>query len=230
MATPFTPDSFYDGACGFAETALQAHHSRQYRRVALDAGTALEHLIKACLASRSPALLTELRSEGSFPSLIGLLGISSAKPPQRVRTVSLRDAMRRVKALVVSSASDDDLETLVDMRDGVVHAGADVEVEERLLVAFVQLADALLVDLNRERASFWGNQLEVVDALLAEASDKVVHRVEVRFASAHAEFRRLREEGEELVRALRRIQETQRLDSGQKMTPCPVSYLSPQGS
>jgi hypothetical protein len=31
------------------------------QRVAIDAGTALEHLTKACLVSRSPALLTELK-------------------------------------------------------------------------------------------------------------------------------------------------------------------------
>jgi len=44
-------------------TTLQAHHARDYRRVALDAGTALEHLLKACLAARvhvHPRLLDDL--------------------------------------------------------------------------------------------------------------------------------------------------------------------------
>ena len=42
--------------------ALGAHYRGDHQRVAGDAGTALEHLTKACLASRSPALLADLKS------------------------------------------------------------------------------------------------------------------------------------------------------------------------
>jgi hypothetical protein len=75
-----------------------------------------EHLAKACLAKRSPALLTELRSQANFPSLLRLLGITEGQPPGQLRTVGLRDALDRVKVFVNSRASDADLKTLVDMR------------------------------------------------------------------------------------------------------------------
>lgn len=159
-------------------------------RVAIDAGTALEHLAKACLAKRSPALLTELKNEGSFPSLLRLLGIAAGEPPRQLRTVGLRDALARVKMLVTSQAAEADLRMLVDMRDGTVHAAQDEQVEERLLAAFVQHADALVADLGRDRAKLWGGQLTVVDALLADATDKVAHRVGVKLAEARANFQR----------------------------------------
>jgi hypothetical protein len=187
---PLTPDALYDSAREFAGTALAAHHDQKYRRVAVDAGTALEHLAKACLAQRSPALLTELKSEANFPSLLRLLGMVAGEPPRQLRTVGLRDALARVRMLVTSQAAEPDLRMLVDMRDGTVHAAQDEQVEERLLAAFVQHADALIADLGRDRAEFWGGQLAVVDALLVDATDRVAHRVGVKLAEARANFQR----------------------------------------
>lgn len=53
----------------FALSSLEAHHADSQLRVPLDAGTALEHLAKASLALRSPALLAELKGETSFRSV-----------------------------------------------------------------------------------------------------------------------------------------------------------------
>jgi hypothetical protein len=187
--TDLTPASFIESARDFAGSALEAHIAGQFRRVALDAGTALEHLAKACLAKRSPALLTELRSEANFPSLLVLLGIASGSPPGLLRTVSLRDALARLRRLITTSASSADLETLISMRDGTVHTASTDEVETRLIVAFLQHADGLLTDLDLDREIFWGRQAGVVDALLVNASDQVTHRVEVLMAAARARFR-----------------------------------------
>jgi hypothetical protein len=93
-----------------------------------------------------------------------------------------------VKTFVSSKASTDALETLVDLRDGAIHIGANTAVEESLIIAFVQLTESLLADLNRKRAAFWGNQLVVVDTLLEEASDKVAHRVSVKIEAARVRF------------------------------------------
>src|SRR5262249_28270246 len=203
-----TAEAFYESARDFAATALQAHHETEYRRVTLNAGTALEHLLKACLASRSPALLTEFKNEANFFSLLRLLDMPAGRPPGQVRTVSLRDALTRVKTFVTtSSASEDDLLTLVGMRDGTVHAALDDEVEERLVVAFVHHTDALLADLRRDRAVFWGGQLSVVDALLAEAGSKVAHDVAVKLAAARAYFaERYGKELAELVDSIRELE------------------------
>ena len=222
MVLAFTPDRFYASASDFGQTALQARHSGQAQRLAVDAATCLEHLAKACLAKRSPALLTELRNESSFASLLRLLDIEAGPPPRQLRTVGLRDALVRVKVFVVSRASEVDLRTLVDLRDGVVHAAQDGEVEDRLLVAFVQHADALLEDLGRDRAEFWAPQLAVVDALLMEAADKVERRVRVSIAAARANYeQRWGRIDPEIVSALKRLA---RADPGPDgmLHACPV--------
>jgi hypothetical protein len=192
VTVPLSDEAFYVSACGFAQSALQAHHAEDYRRVALEAGTALEHLLKACLAKRSPALLIELKNtDNNFQSLLQLLNIREGGPLRLVRTVSLRDALVRVRTFVKSAASWTDLETLVSMRDGTVHAALDDQVEERLLVAFVQHADALLTDLGRDRVEFWSPAfLPVIDALLTDASDKFAPYAAVKFAAARAYFQR----------------------------------------
>jgi len=120
-------------------------------------------------------------------SLLKLLEFPQGKPKQ-LRTVSLRFALRRVRTFVHSKVSEEALETLVDLRDGAIHIGANTEAEERLLLAFVQFADSLLADLGRDRKAFWGNQLMVANALLKEASDKVAYRVEVKIQAARTWF------------------------------------------
>ena len=223
MADPFSPDAFYASTREFALSALEAHHAGNHRRVPLDAGTALEHLAKACLARRSPALLAEMKNDSSVGSVIGLLGIEGAGPPEKIRTVGLTGALSRIGRFVRSKAVKDDLQTLVDIRNGVVHAAEDTEVEERILTAFVQQADSLLADLGRERGDFWDGQLAVVDALLKDASDKLAHRVEVRLAAAAAMFeRRCDTEGEAVVSALRTLSGSVPLTEGQRFRACPV--------
>jgi hypothetical protein len=187
MVTAPTADELYASAAKFAQSAHEAHHKGEHHRVAIDAGTALEHLTKACLARRSPALLTELKP-GNWASLALLCGLPEGRPKQ-LRTVGLREARERLKTFVTSLASEEDLTLLIDLRDGVVHAALNEEVEERLLVAFVQQAEAMLIDMDTKwRWIFWGEWSGVVDALLADASEKVTHRVQIKLAAAKAAF------------------------------------------
>lgn len=111
----------------------------------------------------------------------------------------------------------------VDMRDGIVHAAEDAEVEERILTAFVQHTDSLLADLGRERSDFWNGHLTVVNALLKDASDKIAHRVDVRLAAAAAMLeRRYATEGEAVIAALRTLSKSAPLGADQRFHPCSV--------
>jgi hypothetical protein len=223
MADPFSPDAFYQSARDFALSALEAHHAGNYRRVPLDAGTALEHLAKASLARRSPALLAELKNDSSIHSVITLLRIEGAGSPASVRTVGLAQALKRVDRFVKSKTPERDLDTLVDMRNGIVHAADDVEVEERILAAFAQHADALLEDLGRDHKDFWGGQLAVVDALLKDASDKLAHRVEVRLAAAEAWLEhRYVTEGKAVMDVVRALSNSAILTHSERFRQCPV--------
>ena len=122
-----------------------------------------------------------------------------------------------------SQASDADLQTLVDMRDGTVHAAQNAEVEERLVVAFVHQADAFLKDLGRDRGAFWASQLGVVDALLADATDKTERQVAVRIAGARADFERRYGGGPaEVLQLVRQLAASARLDEATARTQCPA--------
>lgn len=224
VAEPLSHGAFYESACDFAQRALQAHHARQFRRAALEAGTALEHLAKACLARRSPALLVELRrGEGSFESLLRLLEIPGGARLQDVRTVSLRDALGRVGKLVKSDVPKETLMALADMRDGTAHAALDNEVEEALIVAFVQHADALLADLGKQRDNFWATYCPLVDALLKDASDKVTHQVEVMIEASRASFNdRYSGMPEEVLEVVRRLSEPQTVEDNELESGCPA--------
>jgi hypothetical protein len=225
MAELFSPEAFYESAHEFARTALEAHHAENYRRVALDAGTALEHLAKAALARRSPALLAELRND-SAPMIAWLLRVDGAKPPARIRTIGLFEALTRVRPFVSSAASQEDLRTLVDMRDAVVHAAQDSDIEARVLIAFVQHADALLADLGRQRLNFWGDHLPVVDVLLADATDKLAHRVAVKLAAAEAsyshEYGTMARSAVHAIRRALEVSKSESLDLDQGFMLCPV--------
>lgn len=67
----------------------------------------------------------------------------------------MREALTRAARSSVPLSAPDDLALLFDLRDGVVHAGFDEVVEERLLVAFIRQVDACLSDLNEPRTPFW---------------------------------------------------------------------------
>jgi hypothetical protein len=99
----------------------------------------------------------------------------------------------------------------------------DDEVETRLLAAFAQYADELLKDLGRDRAGFWGGQVEVVDALLTAASDKVAHDLAIKLAQAQAFFNDRYGEGpEELIAVVQRVAAPNPYQFDQTSGECPI--------
>ena len=165
-----------------------------------------------------------MKDNSGVSSLIALLRIDgAAAPATTIRTVGLTEALKRTDRFVKSKANKTDRQRLADMRNGIVHAAEDVEVEERILAAFAQHADALLADLDRSRDDFWRGQLTVVDALLKDASDKLAHRVEVRLAAATAWFEhRHATEGEAVISVLRAVSKSAVLTAAQRFQVCPV--------
>lgn len=135
----------------------------------------------------------------------------------------MAQALKRIDRFVKFKTDDRDLDTLVDMRNGIVHAAGNVEVEERILAAFVQRADVLLEDLGRDRKDFWGGQLAVVDALLKDANDKLAHRVEVRLAAADAWLEhRYATEGKAVLDVVRALSKSAVPPRSERFRQCPV--------
>ena len=201
MAYLPTADGLYNSARRYARLTLEAHAKGHHHLVALDAGTALEHLAKACLVRRSPVLIAEFKNENSFKSVLLLLQINPNSNHQgtgsaasnQLRTVGLREALDRMRQFAPTNAEWNDLITLADMRNGSVHTASSDEVEMKLLVAFAKHVNVTLVDLRRERSSFWGARLSVVEALLDRARDSVAHAVKVKLAAARVRFEGYRE-------------------------------------
>lgn len=176
MADPFSAVAFYASARHFALSAMEAHPAGDRRRVPIDAGTALEHLAKASLARRSPALLAELKGESGFRSVTALLGITGSDP-SAVRTVGLTGALDRAGRFVRSRAGKDALQALVDMRNGIVHAAGHAEIEGTILAAFVQHCDALLTARIRRARRRRGRHMPSGQAFCASGYRGVIAMV-----------------------------------------------------
>jgi hypothetical protein len=223
MADAFSVEAFYDSAQEFALSALDAHHTGRYRRVAIDAGTALEHLMKAALAKRSPALVADLESKSGFASVAGILGIERLSGPATVRTVSMTQARSRIEQLMRPKVDSKAIDDLVAMRNGTVHAAENAEVQEGILAAFAMYSDMLLNDLGKQRSDYWDGQLTVVDALLQNASDKLTQRYEVRRAAAEAFVQqRYATDGEPVMKVVIGLSRSFILADDQVFRECPV--------
>lgn len=179
-------EDLFASAQRYARAALTEYYTGDRARTPLEAGTSLEHLVKACLAKRSPTLLVDLKN-GDWPSLQLLAGVPGATAA-RLRTIGMRVALTRAESYITSVASPQDLKLLVDLRDGVVHVAGTDPATGAVLLAFVQHVEACVADYGADREAFWGPQQPVVDALLTENKDRVTADVTVRIAAAAAAF------------------------------------------
>lgn len=87
-------------------------------------GVALEHLLKAYLASLHPALVVDTND---FDSMLHATGHGSRtkRPSSRTKTIGLAAAFNRVKKLLPKkiTVTDVQFEPVLAARNGVAHAG-----------------------------------------------------------------------------------------------------------
>ncbi|GAA4102755.1 hypothetical protein [Nonomuraea soli] len=182
-----TRDGLLDSARDFAGRALEAHLQDDTRGVFLHAATSLEHLCKAYLCSLHPALLLELKQD-QFHSLLHLTGngAKATKTADKIRTVSGRVALARVEEILKPlPAPKDHLERLIDVRDGVVHAGLlDDSKRKETLAAWLRMGNRLFEELQVPSQERWGNRIEVVEALISDHLSEVERDISGRIATA----------------------------------------------
>ncbi|MFZ2228242.1 MAG: hypothetical protein WA090_03110 [Candidatus Nanopelagicaceae bacterium] len=185
-----TPEALIATSIEYAKSALDAHDSKEYGRIVLLAGTALEHLTKACLVRRHPTLILDLRHPQSWKVLRYVLA-SKEVPPERIRTIGLHGALERANELIDSDADPTDIATLVELRNGQTHLGTSSQLEERILIAFLRQIDACLRDLNLSQGDFWGKHLPIVEAFLSNEIDRVKKLVSQKISRSEYQFRDL---------------------------------------
>jgi hypothetical protein len=183
--------ALYSSAVSFAQSALRAFLEKDFPTFLLHAGTALEHLAKAYLASLNESFV----AASDFDSLLHAsgLGTRSHRPPSRMKTISLRTALERAGKYFVPDLDNlsDELAVLVDVRNGVAHMGlVEKSLVERILVSFLRACEALLAEMGSTREEFWLEFTGMVDARLSASAEAAEIRTREAIAAARMEFER----------------------------------------
>jgi hypothetical protein len=177
-----------ESSATFARSALQAQHD-DHRVFLLHAGTALEHLAKAVLARRHPSLIV---ASNDFESLLHACGESTAarRLRSKMRTTNAAEAIGRASRFVPTvKALVPDIELLILVRNGVAHLGAaSSDDAEDVLVPYLKASEELRAALDMDRATYWGEFVDLVDSALKENVEKARLRVETALAIAPQEF------------------------------------------
>jgi hypothetical protein len=181
-------DDLYESAERFARSGLRAFLDDDPPIFLLHAGTALEHLTKAYLASQNPSLI----AAPDFDSLLHVCGLGShaRRSPLLMKTISVTESLKRSGQLIPTLQNlSNDLGLLVDVRNGVAHAGqVQAGAASSVVVPFLKACDELLTALGISRGQFWGDLTEVVDARLSESAEAADIRAAEAVATARAEF------------------------------------------
>ncbi len=150
----------------------------------------MERLAKAALARVHPTLLTEVN--GKDDMLLHFAG-AVATPPTRLRTIGASTAIGRLRKMDIlpqkskSSSEADDLDGLIELRNGVAHLGTG-DVED-YLGTFVATVDRLLPHLGQEAGSFWESWSDTVQVVLDDRADRLQKDVRLRMNQARHRFR-----------------------------------------
>ncbi|MFI6317301.1 hypothetical protein ACIBG8_07270 [Nonomuraea sp. NPDC050556] len=183
--TTLDRDQLVASAQDFARRALTAYIDDDTRVILINAAFSLEHLCKAYLYDRHPAMLMEIRN-GHFDSLLHLTGLgASARKLKEPRTISAREALTRVEQLTSVRTPRPLLEQLIDVRDGVVHAGYLSPANTReVLAAFLRFSNELYDEMKVEESSRWSSHAELAASLIRDSLTEIDHEVKRKITAA----------------------------------------------
>lgn len=181
-------EELHESSKRYARDALKVYGTDENERFAAYAVTSLEHIAKACLLNKNPALLVELRS--SPLNEASLLALSGAKPLglERLRTVGVEVALERLRNLAVIGGNLRELTQLIELRNGHTHLAQGASEDEELLVAFITQVEAILDDLGKDKLAYWSDMSEWVTSAKQESAEKVARIVARKIAQSKVNF------------------------------------------
>lgn len=152
------------------------------------AGTALEQLAKAYLASFDPTLVVDGRSFDSLLHACGK-GRHARVPASLMKTITMDEALKRCgQILPVIENLRGDLQRLIDARNGAIHVGAVEESEKlKMLVPFLHASRHLLGEGGFDDR-YWGEFDDVVELRVAEVTEAAVVAVKEAMIGARLRF------------------------------------------
>jgi hypothetical protein len=186
---PLMADQLRDSASQFARSAMQAFLDSETAIFLLHAATSLEHLAKSLLGSNHASLI----AADDFDSLLHACGLHhhARRPPTRMRTVGMEEALKRCIQLVPSlSPLERDLDLLRQVRNGVVHLGQLDPGEVRsTLVPFLKACQLILTEMEIDTKSFWGPLTPEVEDRLAQSREEAETLAAAAVRAAKGTFR-----------------------------------------
>ena len=176
-------------ASRFAQAAVGDYLNRDWTAFFVHAGTALEHLAKAYLASIHPSLIADGRSFDSLLHACGRGGLAKI-PRESMRTIGATAAVERCGLVLPAIANmRQDLDALVQARNGAVHMGEGSERQaEQSLVALFRASRHMLAEGGWDEATYWGNQSDFVKTQLSDSANEARLHVSQLAAKAKMEF------------------------------------------
>jgi hypothetical protein len=162
--------------------ALSAWADEDESTVAMLAPIAVEHLGKAVLWSRNPALLVPLSNNAE--ESLRILACQPDLTNAALRTIGLDVVLQRLSKLLDSVPWDNDgRQVLSSTRNGSVHVGVKGSAK-RVLRAALASCSVLLVELGLDARNFFGDQEGNVRNILDEQRTEVQGRVDAKIAKA----------------------------------------------
>lgn len=183
-------DELLASGLDFADRCLEAYTEDDLKVVPVFAAFSLEHPCKAFLHRISPALLAEANKDNQFDSMLHLLGHEDKANGKFPRTIGAKEAINRANRLSPElGLSNKHITALINMRDGVVHAGHLEQSESHhAFAAYLRAADGILRAFDIKEADRWGRHREFVELLISQSIDEIRQRVKEKIASARARF------------------------------------------
>lgn len=214
----------YASAQRFAQRAMEDLTNDRSDDFFLNAGTALEHLLKTLLVHHHPLLLVgATRGSLDIEGMAWALGDPKVPFPSDGVTVSCTEALRRVRRLVPSLAAVD-LRRLIEARNGVAHVGrSDRELAEAGLSGLYSAVALISPHLGRDPDTLWGNFAVTARVRATAAHDKLQVAVADRLGAAMERFElRLKREGNEWLRLIGESMASLERSDTQRLSTCPA--------
>ena len=193
QVSTLTFDELLNGARYHADAALTAYSNQDERAILFNAAISMEQLSKALLFSMHPALLAEVNN-GKFDSLLHLTGFGHKADRLSVpKTIGAKAALIRVRQIMDVKTPKTALDQLIDVRDGVLHAGLlDAKSTRELLTAFLRYAEELYDALEERQAwgdDRWSRWDQLVASLITQSLTEVEHEITRKIEAARANHR-----------------------------------------
>jgi hypothetical protein len=171
-------------------TGYTTDERRETVQRVMDAGTAVEYLVKAVLAGLNPSLLADRTDPRSILTFAGV-AVTPVPAASELKTITFRDSLRLiVNADPRSKSIEQDANAIMGARNAAAHMGlVDASVRSTFAHELVRIASTLLPILGMDKEIFWSNQLmPVVEALMRINDDSSIARTASKIAKARKVF------------------------------------------